>query len=116
VSFSVLALAIAGLIIVYNYRENSVAALGMADRLMESASNDAINSIEALLAPVDTLVAVSPSLPDIADKPNGMAHPAAALLMQALERYDYLYSVYLAYGDGDFYARAHPFRHAPHRP
>jgi adenylate cyclase len=101
--FSVLIALIVGAITWYQHRESSSSALAMAERLMNETSATVVANIESLIGPAAALADLAASIPHIESKPEGLHHSVAVFLREALSANPQLYSVYMAYPDGDFY-------------
>ena len=99
----VVAVVLAGTLIVYGYRSNSSAALAAADQLMAEVSKTVLERVSALERPLGAIADAAPAWNGIGAKPNFLHHPAEPLMERLLESYSQVTSIYLGFQDGDFF-------------
>lgn len=87
----------------YNYIRSTDAAMAIADDLLEEINAKAIIEIDSLFSPVADLGQRATELPNLAEKPLLLTHPATWYLIDTLAAHPYIYSVYMGYADDDFY-------------
>lgn len=101
--FLVIILVSTGALTWMNYKENTQAAVEIADQLLTEVNGKVLERINFMFGATFRLAHQAPELPYLANKPQFMQHDAQWFLAEALLKYPYLYSVYIGYQDGDFY-------------
>jgi HD-GYP domain-containing protein (c-di-GMP phosphodiesterase class II) len=96
--------SLTGLFLWISHKESRTAAIKTADRLFGEINQKVIERYETAMESVAVLsgtVALMPSMTTI-PKEDGLDHPGVKLMLQELEHYGYLYSLYAGYADGSF--------------
>lgn len=101
--FMAIAMFIAASVTWYNYHKGKQAAKLAADAQLLSMSDKVLLETRRVFEPAIILTAVLNGMDDSSAKPELHAHPVAPLLLDALEHYHQLLSLYLGFDDGDFY-------------
>ena len=77
----------------------------MADRLFTEINTKTVERYESALESVAMLVKSMSRMPSMQIRPTAsqITHPAMAVLFEALDTYDFLFSAYVGYEDGGFF-------------
>ena len=103
VLFSVLTIGLSATMLYVNYQRNSEATVLAADNLLEQSSARILSAIDRLIDPLQTIVDTVVSLPAIDAAAGDLEHPLTPIMVESLERFPQLASIYLGNGRGDFY-------------
>lgn len=95
----VIATSVAG----YNYVKEEELAREMAEVQLSEMSDTVILETRRIFEPAISVVSLMDKIEGTAVKPRLHSHPAAQLMMDSLERYPQLLSIYMGFDDGDFY-------------
>ena len=101
--FAVLTLGLSTAMIYLNYTRNSEATLIAADNLLEQSSARIMGAIDRMVEPLTTVIDTIVLTPAIDAAEGDPEHPLARIMIEALERYPQMASIYLGNGRGDFY-------------
>lgn len=97
-------LVVSGLLIWFNFYKNTQAALEVADQLLIEVSEKVLERTRGTFRPVMKLAVTTAQLPEMTDKPNSQhQHKLVPYFLQMLAENPQIYSVYMGFGDGDFY-------------
>ncbi|MEF2230077.1 MAG: adenylate/guanylate cyclase domain-containing protein [Pseudodesulfovibrio sp.] len=88
---------------IYNYVRSTQTAIAIAGDLLREVNDKAIIKIQSMFGPVLALGKRIQELPALGEKPVLLAHPVTAYLIDTLESYPYIYSVFMGYADDDFF-------------
>ena len=93
-----------GLFLWISHRESKTAAVKMADRLFTEINQKTLERYENALESVDVLAGTVVRMPGIALPPtgDGRSYAGLELMLEALDFYNYLFSLYTGYDDGSF--------------
>ena len=102
--FVALLIVLTGAIVWNNDRESSAASMAMADRLFVEVGGKVEERIDGLMGSVATLARIGASMRDAANPPDydGLSHKSLPYMLEALDAYPALYSLYVGYRDGTF--------------
>ena len=95
---------VSGLFLWISHRESKTAAIYMADRLFTEINTKTVQRYERALESVAMLVKSTSRMPSMGIRPmaSETTHPSMAVLFEALDAYDFLFSTYAGYEDGSF--------------
>jgi len=93
-----------GLFLWISHRESKTAAVKMADRLFTEINQKTLERYENALESVAVLAGTAVRMPDLALPPtgDGQSYAGLELMLEALDFYKYLFSLYTGYDDGSF--------------
>jgi len=93
-----------GLFLWISHRESSAAALSLADRFFDEINDKVAQRYESHLGSVSVLAGSASLMPGMAEQPtgDGLSHPGLNFMIQALEHFQFLFSLYTGYNDGSF--------------
>lgn len=86
-----------------NYKENSKAALEIAEQLLTEVNGKVLERVNYMFGETFRLAHEAPELSFLANKPEFMRHDAQWFLAESLLQQPHIYSAYIGYADGDFY-------------
>ena len=97
-------IAMTGIFLWISHRESTAAAIKTADRLFTEVNQKTLERYENALESVAVLAGAAVRMPDIALPPvgDGRNHAGLELMLEALDFYQYLFSLYAGYDDGSF--------------
>jgi len=100
----VIVVVLTGLFLWISHRESRNAAVKMADRLFTEINQKTLERYENALESVAVLAGTAVRMPGIDRPPTGDGHSYAGLelMLEALDFYKYLFSLYTGYDDGSF--------------
>ena len=101
--FAMLMLALSAAMLYLNYARNSEATLLAADNLLEQSSARTMAAIDRMIEPFATIIDTVVLMPAIDAAQGDPEHPLARIMIENLERFPQMASIYLANGKGDFY-------------
>ena len=93
-----------GLFLWISHRESKAAAIQMADRLFSEINTKTLERYESALESVAVLAGSAARMPGMTTLPvgGGLSHPGMSLMTEALAYYEYLFSTYIGYDNGNF--------------
>lgn len=103
VLFAVLTLGVSTAVIYLNYSRSSEATLIAADNLLEQSSARIMASVDRMIEPLMTMIDTLVLLPPIDAAAGAPEHPLTPIMIENLERFPQMASIYLGNGTGDFY-------------
>ena len=101
--FFVFLLVSAGTLTWFNYKENSRAALAIADDLLTEVDAMVRERVVNMFKETLSLAREASELPQLSIKPQFLYHGVQWYLAESLLVHPHVYSVYIGYSDGDFY-------------
>ncbi len=103
VVFAVLTLTLSGAMLYLNYARNSEATLLAADNLLEQSNARIMAAIDRMIEPLTTIIDILVLSPAVDAAAGDLEHPLAPIMIESLDRFPQMASIYLANGRGDFY-------------
>lgn len=101
--FVVLIVALLGIVVSYNYRLNSEAAMLSADRLLDEISKSVFERTTRIFEPAFSIADQAVLLNGIGQLPDVHGHPIASSLIESLRANRSIMSLYMGYANGDFF-------------
>ncbi len=101
---TVVIILLAALFLLISHRESKATALRMADQLFSEINQKTMERYENALQSAAVLVGVGSRMPGIAEPPtgDGRSHAGWEFMLEALDFFDFLLSLYMGYDDGSF--------------
>lgn len=101
--FAALTLTLSAGMLYLNYARNSVATLLAADNLLEQTNARILGAIDRMIEPLTTIVDILVLSPAVDAAAGDLEHPLAPIMIEGLDRFPQMASIYLGNGRGDFY-------------
>lgn len=93
-----------GLFLWNSQRESSAAAVKMADRLFDEITGRVEGKFHFLLGSVSIFTDSGANMPNMMKEPvyDGLSHESLEYLIKSVDNFNYIFSVYIGYSNGDF--------------
>src|SRR5258708_10612590 len=99
--------SLVGGLIWYNAKKTAELAIVSADRLIAEIGEKVMERVQLLYDPMIAIVAFASRVPGINAMTHGEDPPASDFLIRGLRAYPQIFSLYVGYGNGEFFMISH---------